>query len=515
MKLVTLLHFYQPANQQSDILKRIVNECYIPVTRGLLDISRAKIVVNISGCLTELLTNQAYVEVLDNLRLLAKTGKVEFTASAKFHAFLPLIPRDEVVRQVELNNEINRKVFGDLYNPVGFFSPEMAVSPELLSIVADLGYKWVAAPQLSCPTGLPDFSKIYKDRKSGLNILFRNKRVSSLILSALCKNGSDLVKETADLRDDLYWAAVMDAETFGHHRIGHEQALFGIQQEKFIEPITASALFENVPSDCLASLDEIRSCTWTNEEQDFWLDKEKTKKTQDKAFILWKDPSNPIHRLQWELFNLVLKETSDYPNKYEPSWITARLELDRALGSDQFWWASAKPWWSLEMVEQGAYELKKVLITLDSQLRSVKEAEHLYQSILEKAFEWQRTGYIRKRNVENSSTYLKDSFSKRAPTEWYNQIILEFEDEIKKAAAQSNFEAAIKWRDAVLKLKMGTDIYDVLHVVDELWTVRSIPSVKPFLSHNWEEFSEFAKKNFINSYTKGEFQHWQKERGFK
>ena len=75
-------------------------------------------------------------------------------------------------------------------------------------------------------------------------------------------------------------------------------------------------------------------------------------------------------------------------------------------------------------------------------------------------------------------------------------MILEFEDQMEKSAKAHDYEKAIKWRDAIYKLKLGTDIYDVLHVVDELWTARKIPSVKPFLQHKPGEFSPFVKKHF-------------------
>ncbi len=177
-----------------------------------------------------------------------------------------------------------------------------------------------------------------------------------------------------------------------------------------------------------------------------------------------------------------------------PAYGKARELLDMALSSDQFWWASAKPWWSLEMIEQGAYQLKQVLITLNKDVQSVQNAKDLYSKILDQAFLWQRTGYIRKKHLENSSTYMKTPFKDRTPAEWYNQIILEFEDEMTKAAGIKDFEKAIKWRDALIKIKNGTDIYDVLHVVDELWSARNIPQLKPFLQYKKEEITDFAKE---------------------
>ena len=149
------------------------------------------------------------------------------------------------------------------------------------------------------------------------------------------------------------------------------------------------------------------------------------------------------------------------------------------------------------MLEQGAYFLKEVVKTLlGEKSAEYQKATDYYRKILDQAFEWQRTGYIRQRHLENSSTYMKEPFYDRAPAEWYNQLILEFEDEMHKSAQRTDFEKAIKWRDALEKLKMKTDIYDVLHVVDELWTARNIPGVKAFLSHDWAEFSKFAQEHF-------------------
>ena len=493
MKISFLLHFYQPYNQQDDILQRIVHECYLPITRGLLGRPAAKLNININAALTELLIDKGYGEVVENIAKLSGRGQVELTGSAKYHAFLPLIPQSELERQVKINTSTNQQHLGDTYEPVGFFPPEMAVSPQLLERISSLGFKWTAAPQVSSSLkeGLGDY--LYKDSQSQLNVFLRNKRVSSLLLSGVCRDAADFIEQTKDLHSDKYWFCVMDAETFGHHRIGHEKFLFDVLDNPFFEPVTASDLMnEPLPLKEIT----IRPSTWTNEEQDFWLDREQNVPTTAKSFILWRDPENPIHKLQWELLDLAVSEVNNYDNKAESRYLEARGLLDSAIASDQFWWASAKPWWSLEMLEQGAYALKTVLSTLASDSQCAKTAEELYRRILDQAFEWQRTGYIRKKHLDNSSTHMKEPFKKRAPAEWYNQMILEFEDEMNKAAQRRDFEKAIKWRDALIKLHNETDIYDVLHVVDELWSARSIPEVKPFLEHKPDEFSDFAKNLF-------------------
>jgi len=475
MKICFLLHFYQPYKQQFDILDRVVNECYRPLLTGLSKNRKAKIVVNINGVLTQQLMNNGYTDVIDLLRKLAENGQVEFTASSMYHAFLPLIPEKEIIRQIELNNKINSEVFGKYYNPIGFFSPEMGVNDKVLRVISELGYKWVAVPQIAKIGEDKEIAQgFYRDKKSRLNVFFRNKRVSSLVLSAVVRDATTLINETADLlRKDKYWFCVMDAETFGHHRISHEKVLFDILNHPNFKPVLTSELLKDNLKESEVS---IRPSTWTNEEQDYWLE---GKYVEENSFVLWKDPENPIHVFQWKLLDYVLSKN--------PSGKSRKI-LDYAISSDQFWWASAKPWWSLEMIELGAYNLKSVVNT--------PRAESLYRQIMDKAFEWQRTGYIRKMHLDNSSTYMNEPFKKRAPREWYNQIILEFEGEMNKAAGKQDYERAIKWRDAVYKLKQGTDIYDVLHVVDELWSVRKIPEIKPFLEHDPSEFSDFAKKHF-------------------
>ncbi len=80
----------------------------------------------------------------------------------------------------------------------------------------------------------------------------------------------------------------------------------------------------------------------------------------------------------------------------------------------------------------------------------------------------------------------------------FNAMVLEFEDEMNKAIKDQEFEKAIKWRDAIYKLKNGMDIYDVLHVVDDLHQTRHLPSLKDFWEHSPEEFSSFAKKHFVS-----------------
>ncbi|MFA6146529.1 MAG: hypothetical protein WC697_04380 [Patescibacteria group bacterium] len=492
MKWAIFLHFYQPSSQQLDILERIVNESYRKIISGLALNSKAKITINISAGLTELLAKNGYQDVIEQIKDFAKRGQIEFTGGVKYHPFLPLLPKKEIKRQILLNNETNKKYFGKYWQPKGFFSPELAYSEKVAKVVEECGFKWIIGEELASPQK-PDFKKIYPIQKlNHLKIIFRDKRISNLILSAICRNFKSLISEIGDeIKKDRYLLTVMDSETFGHHRPGLENLLFEIYQDKKIEKVFVSELIKNFSINNEKIIP--RDCTWSSEEQDFWLEKEK-----QHPFTLWQNPENPIHNHQWEftyfVIDLVLKLDKSTANYKE-----IRDRLDKALSSDQYWWASAKPWWSLEMIEQSAFDLKKIVFLIPKISREIKEkAENYYRTIIDLAFEYQRSGLIRQAHRQAFKTVKLRPYKERVMAADFNSMVLEFEDEMNKAIKLKELEKAIKWRDAIFKLKNGMDIYDVLHVVDDLGTARLLPSLKGYWEYAPGEFSKFAKEYFEN-----------------
>ena len=84
-----LLHFYQPANQQPDILDQIVHQCYRPVFKGLVNLNKPCVNLNIAGSLLDLLDKYRYFEIIDMIRTLKDKNIAEFVGSSKYHALLP------------------------------------------------------------------------------------------------------------------------------------------------------------------------------------------------------------------------------------------------------------------------------------------------------------------------------------------------------------------------------------------------------------------------------------------
>jgi alpha-amylase/alpha-mannosidase (GH57 family) len=185
MKWANFLHFYQPAGQQEDIMESIVSQSYRPILEGIRKNKNIRLTLNISGALLELFDKYKYHSLIDILKEIGNEGRIEFTGSAKYHAFLPLMGNDEIIRQIKINNETNKFFLGSAYKPSGFFPPEMAYKEELAPLIQDLGFKWIILDEiaLSGQPGNVNYNKIYKIKGTDLLVFFRERRLSNLIMS--------------------------------------------------------------------------------------------------------------------------------------------------------------------------------------------------------------------------------------------------------------------------------------------------------------------------------------------
>ncbi len=459
MYWVNFLHIYQPSNQSDEILEAVVNESYRPLFKGFLNIPRMKINLNINGGLTELLVQKGHSDVIELIKKLAESGRLEFTESAQYHPLLPFLNKKEIVRQITANYQTNRQYFGKIYQPRCFFSPEMAYSKKLAQIVSGLGYSMILLDEIAYDG---KGEKIPRDKlfsiknTEKLMAIFRERRVSNSIMSAVIRNRKEFRRLLGeDIKKKEYLCTAMDGETFGHHRPGLEKFLFNIISQKqprqiFLSEIPGYFKIEK-------EISPLES-TWASSQEDI------EKKIQ---FYSWKNPGNKVHQLQWEFLYYVLARAK---NRKLPE--TIQKQLDKALASDQFFWASGEPWWSIEMIEKGAWLLFDVLRSLPKiNKKEIKRGERYYRDILATAFWWQRSGKIglmAKKYRESCKIPFKERTLESGKPEVYAAFIKTMERKMREAAKNKNFERAILWRDAVWKLETKNDIYDAIHAVDLL-----------------------------------------------
>ncbi len=447
MLWANFLHFYQPPTQKSFWVKKITAESYRRLVQGLLEHPTARVTININGILDELLDANGEHDVIDGLRELLRRGQIELTASAKYHPLLPMLPDDEIIRQVELNNETHKKYFGDLYKPIGFFPPEMAFSTHVAEVVAKMGYKWIIVDELSYSRerGRLDPTTIYQvEGVPDFNIFFRERNMSYKILSGQIGTGSLLLSSLGDrLKKDEYLLTAMDGETFGHHRPGLEHLLFEIYESKIVETALISDLLTAFPK---RTTTPTLPSTWALMEKDL---------EKSEPFSRWQDSQNPIHTMQWQLTNLAIETVHRTPTT-DPGFPAARIALDRALHSDQYWWASAKPWWSLEMIERGAKELRDTInISPKSTPADKVRAQELYQNILFQGFEWQREGVVDElaRQEDEEVRQRTDETIPDLPKAEIEKIVANLEKEMALMASRQEFERAAQLRDRIKELR--------------------------------------------------------------
>lgn len=453
------LHIYQPIDQSNETLERVVNESYRPLFGGFLALSGIRINLNINATLTELLIRKGYGDVIESIKKLAQSQKLEFTETAKYHSLLPFLKKENIIRQIIENHKTNKKYFGEVYRPFCFFLPEMAYSSKVGEIISEMGYSMIILDEISYDGGknYPPSDRLFTIKKTNnLIIAFRERRVSNCLMSATVRNKKeflDLIKD--DLNKNIYLCTAMDGETFGHHRPGHEKTLFKI----ISSPKPKQIFFSDLPKyfRIEKEIEPVKS-TWASSREDI---------EKGIQFYSWRDPKNKVHQLQWGFVYYLLKLARERK-------ISLGLEekIDQGLSSDQFFWASGEPWWSIEMIEKGCWTILNSLKSLPNlNQNEIKKGKEYYRDILSTAFWWQRSGKIEQK-AKKYREVVRIPFKERTlevgKPEVYFAFIKMMEEKMWEASKNKNFERAILWRDAIWKLETKNDIYDAVHAVDLL-----------------------------------------------
>lgn len=439
MLWANFLHFYQPPTQKKEWVDRITNEAYRRILQGLRDNPRAFITFNINGVLFDLWREFGHDDVIQLVGELLQRKQIELTGSAKFHPLLPKIPAAEVKRQIELNTQTLREYLGDIYRPKGFFPPEMAYDTGVARAAKEMGFSWVIVEELSFP-GKVAYDRIYQEKESGITLFFRERETSYKILSGQLGTGKLFLDDLGDrVEKNEYLLTAMDGETFGHHRPGMDRALMELLTLPEVPTVLLSALPEKFPQ---VEVTETRPSTWALMEKDL------EKKV---PFARWDDPANEIQKIQWELADLAIKAVHDSKDPGK-----SREMLDRAIHSDQFWWASARPWWSLEMIERGAFELKETVLAVpDAPAETKRKAQDLYYAIVTTGFAWQRAGKVEAmaRLEDEEIRMHTDAALPGLPKAEVEKIIAHIQQELDEVAGKQEFERAALLRDRIKELR--------------------------------------------------------------
>jgi hypothetical protein len=383
MRWANFLHIYQPPTQTREITERVTRECYRPLVQLLLAHPRGRITLNINGVLSEQLARWGGTDVLEGLRALAHRGQIEFTGSAKFHPILPLLPEAEIVRQIALNEDANRALLGEAYQPRGFFCPEMCYSRRVADAVAQQGYRWLIIDEICARGRLGQVRADTWYTLSGhpeIGIVFKERDVSSGITYGRAPALEAFRALAGDRSPQEVVITGTDGEVYGHHRPGQERLL----AQAFDDPEMETVCVSDLPR-LLARREEIDPlpgswATWEDELE------------QRIPYPQWWYPGHALHLRQWALTDLALDAIGG-ADPQDPGWAEARRLLDEGVHSCQYWWASCRPWWDVGMIERGAGVLREAVERLAGVREPVRaRARSLAHEIVDTARAWHERG---------------------------------------------------------------------------------------------------------------------------
>jgi predicted glycosyl hydrolase (DUF1957 family) len=388
---LNFLHFYQPANADFSSIRKALNKSYWRLTRLLEENPDLHFTINISGCLLDRLADEKETDIIKHWKFLLRKGRIELTGSAAYHGFLPLLPEEEIVRQIRENEKILRKYFGKNFKPTGFFLPEMAYSSAVAKIVRRLGYEWIILDELAFSGGgnkRPVWGKSYLDEASGLKVIFRNREFSSAYppdkLKLIFQDSSEGILVTAT-----------DAELYGLRHEDPTAEMEKIAKTKGLKTLTLSRQLKIADRKKLEKI-ELWPSSWESSASEI---------KNHRPYSLWQDKNNKIQVNLWRLANLSLALGDKFKNDKNFSWY--RWHLVRGLASCTFWWASARDFskiygpyaWSPDDIERGLEDLiRSVRSFVDPKTKKSKlEAEKYYLKIKELIWKdhwkkhWQKT----------------------------------------------------------------------------------------------------------------------------
>ena len=368
---VNFLHFYQPPTALNEIVIEATDKSYKRIISALKCNPKINFTLNITGCLLEKLADLGYSNLINDLKNLVSSGQIELTGSAAWHPLLALLPKQEIVRQIKINQKILQKYFGAKLKLKGFFIPEAAYGVKVAKIVKKLNYRWIMLDEISADikSNQLDFSNLYIDKNSGLKILFRQRQDSKKYPP------QTIFKLIEELKEKMVITAT-DAELYGLRHQDFSGTFEKLLKRPEIKTLTISQYLTK-----LKQQKKIKphASSWESTE---------TELKKNLPYNLWYNKKNKIQVNLWQLANLAISTVNKYPEDQNYSW--ARQHLDNGLASCTFWWASAHDFglygpisWNPDEIEKGANELIRSIRALaDPKTKQTKiKAEKLYIKI--------------------------------------------------------------------------------------------------------------------------------------
>ncbi|MDR0955940.1 MAG: glycoside hydrolase family 57 protein [Candidatus Nomurabacteria bacterium] len=285
-------YFYEHSSYLSAdneaVLKKVAHKSYLPTSKILLELLKKYPQFKLSLSITGTVIEQCEIwapELLDVLRELVKTGRVEIVGETYYHSLSFFFSRDEFERQVKMHSDKIFQIFG--VRPTAFRGTELSYNDELGAWADAHKYKailaegwdgvlgWRSPNFLYQPPGAKHTKLLLKNYKLSDDFAFRfsNKSWKEYPLT-MGKFGRWLDAADGQPLRNLF----VDFETFGEHQwadTGIFEFLKEMPKEWLKDPehtfmTVSEAATTFAPA---AEISMPRTVTWADTERDLtaWL----------------------------------------------------------------------------------------------------------------------------------------------------------------------------------------------------------------------------------------------------
>lgn len=373
IRWATVLHFYQPPTQKTQVTNAVFEQCYRPLIELIVTQPRARVTVNISGSLIR-------EPFFQKLQPLIDEGRVELLVSPTTHPLLPLIG-SEATEQLLMEQKRDGRT-------VGVFPPELAVNTEVVERVSRYGdYCLVDESSVGKNGGF-----VYRGHK-----LLASTRMVTEILRSYPKelHLEPFYKYVTEQFGSSPWlVSVNDAELFGHHYRERLEFLRQAFSDERFEFVTCREIVDQY-ADQFLTIENLVSSTWQTNSEDL---------QKNISWPLWQDPENALQKQYWDLALMAEKEMEPYWSQSEDPGLvldSAKRHFFVGISSCHLYWLSNKPWWHPDLVEEGANQLIKCIRSLPV-LASVKAvAEEKHKKLMTDMWQYHWSGEVEKGYVRH------------------------------------------------------------------------------------------------------------------
>lgn len=221
---------YFDEHKNREVLIKVANKCYLPMTRQLLHMAREhqgdfRFTFSLTGTLVEQLRRWA-PEVLDLYRALADTGAAEFLAETYYHSLAGIYSEAEFREQVKMHMKLMKDEFGVV--PTSFRNTELIFNNHIAWMAADMGFRAILTEGTDRILGWRSPNFVYVPRYSPqIRAFLKNYRLSDDIAFRFSERGwSEWPLTVEKFAPWVHNVAgngnlvnlFMDYETFGEHQ---------------------------------------------------------------------------------------------------------------------------------------------------------------------------------------------------------------------------------------------------------------------------------------------------------